>query len=168
MSKAFIVLGMHRSATSLSAAGLKKAGVNIGKQLLPGIRGNPKGHFENIEFIYLNDKILKAAGGDWYIPPKEKDILALADSFKDEIQKIINRNKSELWGWKDPRTTLTIRLYLPYLENPHFIVNFREPLKVAKSLRKRDGFPIGFGLNLAREYNKRLLSFLNDFSGKVS
>ena len=55
------------------------------------------------------------------------------------------------------------RLYLPYLENPHFICCFREPMEVAKSLKRRNDMPIKKGLKLAKVYNSRLLKFINDW-----
>lgn len=162
MSKVFIILGMHRSATSFVSEGLKKMGVNIGKELLPAGKGNEKGHFENKDFIKLNDKILKKAGGSWDNPPKEKEIIKVGKKLKDEIKATVNRNKSELWGWKDPRTTLTIKCYLSFIEHPFFITCWRDPMEVAKSLNCRDNMPIEKGLKLADEYNKRLLKFLTN------
>lgn len=117
-TKTFVILGMHRSATSLIAGALNNFGVNMGEKLLGG-RGDPK------------------------------------------IKSLIERKKG-LWGWKDPRTTLTIKLYLPYLKNPHFICCFREPIEVAKSLYRRQKMPIKKGLKLAKIYNKRLLKFLRE------
>ena len=68
------------------------------------------------------------------------------------------------YGWKDPRTTLTIRLYLPYLENPHFISCFREPDEVAKSLVAVGGFTLESAKKLTKIYNQRLLKFLTEFT----
>jgi len=162
LSKVFIVLGMHRSATSLTAGGLAAMGIRMGTYILPPDAGNDKGHFENEEFMYLNELMLKMAGGSWDNPPSEEKILEIGPMFKYEITHLIERSKSDLWGWKDPRTILTIKNYLPYLENPHFIVNFRNPMDVAESLRVRDKMPIEDGLKLAKIYNDRLMSFLSE------
>jgi len=161
-NKTFVVLGMHRSATSLVAKGLKEAGIDMGKELLWATKHNPEGHYEDLEFLRLNDMILKEAGGSWDNPPPEDKIIEAGKKFKKEIKQLTK--KEGLWGWKDPRTTLTIKCYLPYLKNPHFICCFREPLEVAKSLRRREGWSIKRGLKLAKEYNKRLLKFLHEFS----
>lgn len=159
-TKAFIVLGMHRSATSLVAGALRNFGVDMGKELLGGSTSKISPHFEDMDFLRLNEQILHTAGGSWRNPPSEKRILALRKKFAPEIKKLVE-GKSGLWGWKDPRTTLTIKLYLPYLKNPHFICCFRNPLEVAKSLYRRQKMPIKEGLKLAKIYNKRLLGFLN-------
>ena len=77
------------------------------------------------------------------------------------------RNKKyEFWGWKDPRTILTIELFLPYLSNPHFFTCHREPDKVAKSIKLRNGFPVSRGLELEKEYNDRLERFIKSWRNK--
>jgi len=155
MSKVFVVLGMHRSATSL-----------ISKALLNEIYMGPTpggNVFESRPFGKLNRAILRRAGGGWSNPPPERAILDQYDHFRDRIISTVESEAAdrELWGWKDPRTTLTIRLYLPHLVNPHFVTIFRNPLEVAKSLKCRDSFPIEKGIEIANIYNARLVSFLS-------
>lgn len=163
MSKAFIVLGMHRSATSLISGGLHNFGTCMGEHMLGADSANIEGYFEDTDFQRLNNRILSMAGGRWDSPPNEEDILKLRDDFEPEIKQLIRRKERKLWGWKDPRTTLTIRLFLPFLKNPHFIACFRKPHSVAQSLQKRDGFSIEKGLRIARIYNNRLTTFLKDY-----
>jgi len=169
--KTFIVLGMHRSATSLVAKGLATQ-INMGATKAYRDAGNPEGYWEDKAFIDLNTRILKQAqtGSSWYNPPPEENILSRARFFKNHISKLIeDKNGVKLWGWKDPRTTLTIRLFMPYIKNPHIIPVFRDREEVAKSLATRDGFTHEFARDLADEYNKRLLSFMADFAaGKWS
>lgn len=157
MSKVFVVLGMHRSATSLVSKALMTE-IYMGKNPRPKV-------YESKRFRWLNHDILKRAGGDWDKPPPEEAILAQYEHFKPRIINVIRRESEgrELWGWKEPRTTLTIRLYLPHLENPHFIAIFRNPLEVAKNLERRKHHPIPLeqGVRLANEYNRRLLKFLS-------
>ena len=160
----YIILGMHRSATSFLAKCLKLGGVNIGKNLLGAGRGNPEGHFENLDFLNLNDEILFGAGGSWKNPPSEEAIHKSAERLKEKIKETIKRNKSELWGWKDPRTALTIQEYLPYLDDEVYLISiFRNPRKVAESLNRRDGMPIEQGIKLAQEYNRRIIKQLTNF-----
>ena len=154
--KTFVVLGMHRSATSLVSKALSTQ-IYMGPNPRPNV-------FESSSFVKLNNAILARAGGSWHTPPDEAAILDQYDIFKREIARTIRVESvgKELWGWKDPRTTLTIRLYYRHLENPHFIVMFRDPVDVAKSLNIRDGFSIERGIRIAHIYNNRLLSFLQD------
>ncbi|HEC68495.1 MAG TPA: glycosyltransferase [Candidatus Desulfofervidus auxilii] len=160
IKKSIIVLGMHRSGTSMTAGVLHRLGVNMGKNLMKGNWANPLGYFENLEFVRLNDRILQAAGGSWNDPPGREKILAQKEKFSSEIYNLIQKEKSEIWGWKDPRTTLTIELFLPYLENPYFLICYRNPLSIAESLKRRDGTSIEFGLKLTGIYNQRIVDFL--------
>ncbi|MDL1970808.1 MAG: sulfotransferase [Candidatus Desulfofervidaceae bacterium] len=162
-SKSIIVLGMHRSGTFMTSGILKILGVNIGKNLMGPHWSNPFGHFENWEFVKLNDQILEAAGGSWNRPPEKENILAQKERFSLQIRNLIQREKSEIWGWKDPRTSLTIELYLPYLENHYFVVCYREPLNIAKSLKRRDGMEIDEGLRLTAIYNQRIKEFFEKY-----
>jgi len=110
------------------------------------------------------------AGGSWHNPPSEESILDLQHEpqITDRIEKLLRAKFSNklYTGWKDPRTTLTIKLFLPYLENPHFIACFRDPNEVAKSLAL-----VHYSLNtqqclkIAKLYNQRLLKFLAEFTG---
>lgn len=160
--KTIVVLGMGRSATSLVAKALSHE-IFMGDKLLPPAPDNPHGFFENTRFVELNDAILAAAGGSWSDPPPEKDILGQSHRFNDRIRELIREEQREpLWGWKDPRTALTIRLYVPHLTNPHFVCCFRDPHDVALSLRRRNGFSIEKGIALARNYNRRIIEFLSD------
>lgn len=154
---------MHRSATSLAAKGLHDAGVHMGEDLIGACSSNPKGHFENRRFVELNDAILTRAGGSWHRPPAAEKILKAGKDLAGRIQQTVAMESRghELWGFKDPRTTLTIECFWEYLQNPHLVVCFRNPVEVAVSLQKRDGFPLAKGMGLANEYNKRMLAFLH-------
>ena len=168
--KTFVVLGMHRSATSLVAKGLDNV-IYLGDQsdMLDPQKDNTEGFYENTKFIELNDKILNAGGGNWLEPPSEKSILSLKGRFDSEIKELIDsfNSKGQIWGWKDPRTSLTIRLFHPFLTNPHYIACFRNPLEVAKSLNKRNMISIQKGLRTTMEYNFRIIKFLNEKHLKI-
>jgi hypothetical protein len=163
--KTFIVLGMHRSATSLAAKGLALSGVHMGDKLLGSHASNPYGHWEDIDFINFNDGILKAAGGSWRNVPAESDIMRVARDMDKLIEDFVKAKQREsFWGWKDPRTCLTIQCFMPYLINPHFIVCYRNPRDIAASLHRRDGMEIDKGLILARIYNNRIRKFLDQWT----
>lgn len=158
---------MHRSATSLVAKGLYEARVHLGDRLLGAHASNPHGHYEDIEFIRLNDRLLHEAGGSWDNPPPEKEICRVGYKHRKGIQHFIELKQydHELWGWKDPRTVLTIRCFEPFLTAPHYVSVFRSPEEVAASLQRRDGWTIEQGLKLAKEYNRRLVKFLHEQTG---
>ena len=168
--KTIIVLGMHCSATSLVSEGLSRCTVDMGCG--PGSNNNgfnPWGVWEDMRIRLLNDDILDRAGGAWDNPPHENKILAAGKIVEPYIKELLKlrrneaiKNKKNLWGWKDPRTILTIRCFLPFLENPNFFSCLREPMEVAKSLNRRNQFPIEKGLELVNEYNRRMMKFLQE------
>lgn len=162
VEQTIVVLGMHRSGTSLTSNILRDLGVYLGDDLGKADKDNEKGFFENVDFINMNDKILSLAGGSWNNPPSHKSILDLRSNLNlmSEIKSLIQKNERKIWAWKDPRTNLTLDLYLPFLKNPKFIVCFRNPLSVAKSLEKRNGFKIEQGLRLSSIYSQRLVRLL--------
>ena len=74
------------------------------------------------------------------------------------------------WGWKDPRTCLTLDHWLDILlknnnkEDIKIIFTIREPLAVANSLKKRDNLDIYSGLKLWEVYNRRALTFVESYN----
>jgi hypothetical protein len=176
-SKVFVVLGMHRSGTSLIAKALNNE-IHMGDELI--IARNPtqpKGYYESKLFHVLNGDLLEAAGGDRKglvtIPAKE-DILALGDTFGERIRDTIYQESRDrkIWGWKDPRTTLTIELFMPYLpKDVHIIPVFRRPSTVIDSIRRRDvprgrNFSYEVSAAVTKIYNQRLLDFLSKFTNE--
>jgi len=163
-NKNIVILGMHRSGTSMISSVVEALGVNIGDDLLPPYeKENKLGYFEDTDFISLNDSILAAAGGDWLKPPARYKIILQGKEYEDKIKQMVTKkHNSELWGWKEPRTAITIELFLPYLRNPHFIYINRSYESVAKSLKKRDLEKNDEYLYfLAEEYNLRIKSFFS-------
>lgn len=153
-NKTIIVLGMHRSGTSLVSGILTKLGINMGDKLFPKDPHNPFGHFEDIEFLRLNERILDSAGGHCNEPPTYDSIMDQQSIFDKEIIELIRRkSERKVWGWKDPRTSLTIDLYLPYISNPIFIFCKRNVAGVAASMYQRQKFPIIKGKQLKKKYD---------------
>ena len=107
--KTIVQLGMHRSATSLVAKGLANE-ISMGKRMLMANKSQPKGHYEDLRAMNINIRLLKAAGGGWANPPSERRILAVAPQFAEDMEKFVAESSHEpAWGFKDPRTTLTVR-----------------------------------------------------------
>jgi|AntAceMinimDraft_10_1070366.scaffolds.fasta_scaffold27521_2 hypothetical protein len=163
VKKTIIIIGMHRSGTSVIGNILNELGVNLGKNVLQGAEDNKGGFFENKKFIRMNNHLLALKNGSWDSPPSEKKINSLkkSEKIKKLIKKLINSEKDVIWGWKEPRTSLLLDLYYPYLKNPYFIYCKRNPLAIANSLKKRNNFSIKKGLNLTKEYNYRIKKFIN-------
>jgi hypothetical protein len=110
---AIVVLGMHRSGTSLVAGALHKMGVHMGSRFREPDETSPYGYWEDLDWRDVNKRILNGAGGTWYDPPPlwriEREVARLAPRIGQLVSE--RYNKHSLWGMKDPRTALSI----PYL-----------------------------------------------------
>jgi hypothetical protein len=135
IQKTVVVLGLARSGTSVITGILKILGVEMGASVHD--KANPFGSFEDLDFARLHREIfeLASSGISYWNPPGEEKILGLKERVRDAIVEIVARKASgrAIWGWKHPRTILTLELFLPALTNPHFVAVFRNPLGIAHS-----------------------------------
>ncbi|PSB52830.1 glycosyl transferase family 1 [filamentous cyanobacterium Phorm 6] len=134
----FIVTGMHRSGTSLTASLFQKVGVDIGKRLVGPADGNVKGHFENVDFVEFHKSVLRSHGIDELGCTLEKTI-PVAASDVEIAKRAIEQNQQthKHWGWKDPRTALFWDFWLKLLPEANFICVYRSPWEVVDSLYRR-------------------------------
>ena len=134
----FIVTGMHRSGTSLTASLFQKVGVDIGKKLVGPADGNVKGHFENVDFVEFHKRVLRSHGIDELGCTFEKTI-PVAASDVEIAKRAIDQNQQtdNHWGWKDPRTALFWDFWLKLLPEANFICVYRSPWEVVDSLYRR-------------------------------
>jgi hypothetical protein len=159
-----VVLGMHGGGTSLVAGMLNAAGV--------AMNPNPGGYiankryytYEDSSFVRLNAAILHSAGGNWKSPPALGDIV-LPDRLARRMRYLIETREARhgLWGFKDPRTALTVQLYHPHLHEPRYVVVKREPGAVAHSMAtrgKRPSLPDSW-LPLIHVHYKRIQWFVD-------
>lgn len=174
-----IVLGMHRSGTSM-LTGLLSEIFSLktpGKQVTATIykSQNPKGFFENKDVARQNDVWLKAQDMRWDNLGmvtginNSSEVSGGFDAFRSKsIGKygkaaLSEYNNNENWPWvlKDPRLCLTFTKWLPFLEgaSPPILFTYRNPLDAARSLfeRKRNSVPLLDGLKLWIWYNRESL-----------
>lgn len=161
-----VVLGMHRSGTSMISRLLNLAGMYLGEvgDMMPVKESNLAGHWEHVKFYELNDRILRRFGGSWddppLFPPDWPDMPDLQGLREESSQFVASTFSSDqAWGWKDPRTSLTLpfwRRTIPDLQR--FVVCVRNPLDVAASLRARDGTPVGQAMALWQIYTEQSLA----------
>src|SRR5437899_8959248 len=67
-----------------------------------------------------------------------------------------------LWGWKDPRNSLTLPFWQDLLPGLRTLIVVRNPLEVAHSMRERNGTSYSFALRLWEIYNRRLVEVANE------
>lgn len=152
--KTILILGMHRSGTSMLAGSLQETGLILG-DVVTKAPYNRKGNRENRAIMFMQEDLLKCNGGSWDNPPEtvrwerlHKEVRDLFIScFKDE----------SLWGFKDPRTLFTLHGWIEVLPAAELVGIFRHPVLVATSLNRRDNSSLEKGLRLWQIYNQKLL-----------
>ncbi|MDP5053907.1 MAG: glycosyltransferase, partial [Congregibacter sp.] len=169
--RCLFVLGMHRSGTSLVSQALHAAGICAGPsaELLSAQSDNPEGFFENRRLVEINDELMSASGGVWYAPPTA----VVADSKISNAQTALLRHLAETspqgqFFVKDPRLCLTWPLWGALAESSSLLFVYRSPLAVARSLARRNSFPLQLGFLLWEIYNRRALASLTEDSIAVS
>lgn len=146
--KTVLVLGTHRSGTSLVAGMLHYLGVPMGppgaddRWILPNW-SNPTGQFENPEFTDLLHRFLDFDGEEPRWDPAWNDLGARTARFLPEFVRLVRRTESERWGWKQPWTLLILEALLPHLQNPRFVVVRRDLAQIVDSIHRRDGLGVG-------------------------
>lgn len=150
-STVVIVLGMHRSGTSLLTSLLDQAGVNTGRNHVGPRFDNPKGFWEDRFFCAANIDLLTTCGAnrDGFddFDALESVRLNCADRVRRKNLSAVHvycsfNFRSPVWGWKDPRTCITF----PYwqrafdelgVKDIRLVIAFRSPNEVARSLITR-------------------------------
>lgn len=143
-----IIVGMHRSGTTMLSKLIEQAGVFLGRK--------KENNNEPLAFIRMNEWILRNANSSWDCP----EMFDYADSpFLDDmanavidhmahggLRKFAGRSRARLitsddaqfqWGWKDPRTSITLPVWQRVFPEGRFVHVYRNPFDVAASLRKR-------------------------------
>src|SRR5262245_44670193 len=156
------IAGAHRSGTSMLTRLLHAGGLYLGPKnaMMPPQADNPDGFWEHLGFVALNDELLSELGGAWDLPPKpdEKFTDARLDPLRTKAKLLIEGFASaHLWGWKDPRNSLTLPFWQELLPDLRTLIIVRNPFEVAYSMRERNGTSYAFGLRLWEIYNRRLI-----------
>jgi hypothetical protein len=160
-----VICGMHRSGTSLTASLFGGAGVKLGDRLLGPNVTNALGHFEDVGFLEFHMRALHSLGFNYegYVT---RPLPRLAAEFTREAEEIITDRSAggELWGWKEPRTTLFLDFWDELLPDARYAFVFRNPWDVADSLFRRGDAAFIVDPRLAIEiwvaYNRRIVEFV--------
>lgn len=147
---------MHRSGTSLITRILNLLGVYLGREehMVRSLSDNPKGFWEHTFFNeQINEVILQILHGSWdtvpQLPSGWENMSELAP-LRDKAREFIDREfaYAELWGWKDPRTCLTLPFWQSLLGPMRYVICLRNPLDVALSLQHRNKMSLAAGSRL--------------------
>jgi hypothetical protein len=154
-----MIIGMHRSGTSMVTRVLNIAGAYLGEQeeLLLVNESNATGHWEYLTVMEIDNALLRLFGGSWTDPPllpphwlEESGVQELATQARDFIAAKFAPHS--LWALKDPRATLLLPFWRRVAPCPRFVLCIRNPLDVAASLAERDGMEIEHAIALWHLY----------------
>ena len=151
-----LLLGMHRSGTSLLGSILEALGLGLPGPLLAADQHNPKGYFERQDITALQDHLLQELGRTWTsasgalpLPPHWLD-LPSTQRVRASLQALLREEatrQSDAWAIKDPRCSLLLPLWhqvCAELEIPlQLIASVRDPAEVMVSLLHRDAESTG-------------------------
>ena len=151
-SPPIIIIGMHRSGTTMITKMLQQLGVFIGWDY--------NDEFEANFFLRRNERLLNVCSGSWDRPYLIDNLLDNRSSFKVAAKLLVKDLRSfsifnflgplntlkyktayDLdipWGWKDPRTTFLLPLWLNIFPEAKIIHIYRNGIDIAKSLATRE------------------------------
>ena len=158
-----LVLGMHRSGTSLLTRILNLHGITLAADLTNPNEFNEKGYWESKAAQKVNDFIFNELHTSWFdcfavklseVPGTKMDL------FRSKVQEYLETSFTErdcvFFAIKDPRISKLVPVWHDALESfdakVSVIIPFRNPLEVARSLAKRDGLTERHGLALWLRY----------------
>ena len=168
-----IVIGMHRAGTSMLTRLLDSAGVYVGRRLTR----NAECPFMNS----LNYWVFEQSSANWDNPESVDDLLNYGDIrsvVTDYLGGVIDgpaaahylglrrwlRHRSlhaipHHWGWKDPRNTYTLPLWLDVFPNARVLHITRHGMDVAQSLRVRH---LNASSSAIRRFQRRHWLYVNN------
>lgn len=147
--KLILVLGAHRSGTSLCTAALQSLGAQLCLPSRYANEENRKGFFEHPDIVDFNDALLEHLGGVWDNPLFDGPA-AIAAAELDDWRARAGRLHAGIFGenpvvaLKDPRMCQLLDFWLPvfadlgYGDDDIFAVHvLRSPVEVALSQQRR-------------------------------
>ena len=152
-----LVLGPHRSGSSITTKLLQSLGCELGNDLVGAESSNPMGHFENLKVHTFHEGLLQRANTDWKNPAPLRNNKFIQDN-RGQIEQDLKSLLDELvldekiTALKEPRISILLDLWKPALKEYNGLVKvvltIRHPSEVAASLARRDGLNIISGLHL--------------------
>jgi hypothetical protein len=152
-----LVLGMHRSGTSVVTRMVNMMGAYFGPEgrSLGYSRDNPKGFWERKDVVTLNDQLLHNFQARWQNVRQwdAAKLGAVPKSLAAQIRLLLlDIDAHRPWVIKDPRMCITLPCWLPFLEVPVAVIVSRGPGAIARSLEIHRQLPFPYGLALWEYY----------------
>ena len=153
-NNALIILGMHRSGTSLLAGLLSQVDVKMGRSLYAPQKGvNEKGFWEHEDIVDTHDELLLHLNSQWDdLLPWDETLgekwweTDIVKSFSNRLIDLVERDFKDapVWALKDPRMCRLLPSWFPIFATLQIKVTYicmnRNPFEVTGSLQKRDHF----------------------------
>lgn len=164
-TKAILVLGMHRSGTSLLTGMLKTLGIELGSPLVGAGESNEKGHFELKDLLRINKGILLLNNSAWdsvkdFEQSYNQDSLQYLYKIAIKYYVLKHFADSDVFAFKDPRTSLLLPLYFEALNDLGIeckcIIVLRSTNDIARSLARRNGLPYSDCVELIDRYTNAI------------
>ena len=147
-----VIVGMHRSGTSLCARICRELGVYLGDDLLDGGSDNPDGYFEDGSIVAAHSRILTLLDRKWtgdrgFLPyPADwlhrQELGPELRCLEHRAKQLCSEAGGRVPGFKDPRTARLLPAWTELLGRLgmqcRFLLTFRHPLPVSQSLASRD------------------------------
>ncbi len=150
MRQALIIVGMHRSGTSLLARICNLLGADLGQGLMPPNTDNPTGFWELEQIKEIHDELFRYMGLSWDSPsrmPADWWEDPGVDRFANELEQVVRTElgDADLPCIKDPRMCRLLPIWRGIFERlhwtPRYLFVVRHPSEVVESLRKRNALP---------------------------
>jgi hypothetical protein len=144
--------------------------------LARGNAHNEEGYWETPELVTMNQRLLAFLGGSWReVPPMPAgwERSWWLEPYRRRARALVAAIPGERRAWKDPRLTLTLPFWQRVVPEARYVLCFRNPLDVHRSLERREGMDVGEAVRLWGIYSAaalretvgrpRLLLFYEDF-----
>lgn len=137
MSLPLIIAGFHRSGTSLVSQLLGSAGLFLGDELLDALPSNPYGHFEDVAFVNLHERILRDNQMMWIVDKPFVPVIG-ERRWAEMSDLAYDRNiRYPVWGFKDPRVCLFLPHWKFLMPNAKTLIVYRHFTEATHSLERR-------------------------------
>ena len=156
---------MHRSGTSAVARLLYEAGLDFGDtdNFYPGDKWNPDGYFERRDIHAINMPLINGPWGRfaYFLPPSAETIMRRSESMADRIRLVAVSCQNVTV--KECRFCLTLPAWMEHgAKVDSIVVCLRDPIQVARSIRRRNKVPVSLGLHLWLLHNQCLEEYAKD------